>query len=48
VLFSRRRFKQRGAHYFGEPGCVRADAAKDACLAPVQEPAAPERSDGRA
>jgi len=33
ILFSRRRFKQRGAVYFDVQGCTNADAAQDARLA---------------
>jgi len=38
VLFSRRRFKQRGAVYFDEQGCSNAGSARDARLEPAAEP----------
>ena len=40
VLFSRRRFKQRGAVYFDVQGSTNADAALDARLASAAEPRA--------
>jgi len=40
VLFSRRRFKQRGAVYFDVQGSTNADAAPDARLASTTEPPA--------
>ncbi len=40
VLFSRRRFKQRGAVYFDVQGSTNADAAQDARLASAAEPQA--------
>ena len=40
VLFSRRRFKQRGAMYFDVQGSTNADAAQDARLASAAEPQA--------
>jgi DNA-binding Lrp family transcriptional regulator len=40
VLFSRRRFKQRGAMYFDVQGSTNADAALDARLASAAEPQA--------
>jgi DNA-binding Lrp family transcriptional regulator len=38
VLFSRRRFKQRGAVYFDAQGSTNADSAPDAGLPPAAEP----------
>lgn len=37
VLFSRRRFKQRGAVYFDVPGSTDADTAPEACRTPAVE-----------
>mgnify|MGYP003507617588 FL=1 len=45
VLFSRRRFKQRGAMYFDVQGSTNADAAQDARLASAAEPQAASSAD---